>query len=94
MSDDGWNSPVNQDPVSVLATETQLITSETNRPRAGVIITPTDGDIWYGAKGVTALNGQPLSSGQTRDLPCTQGQNWYAIRQAAADVDVRVTPVY
>lgn len=91
-----WNGLQNQVAVSVTNAATKLITTDgiPGKPWKAVIITPTDGDIYYGGPGVTAANGQPLFANQTAVLPIQRDGSLYAIRAASANVDVRVTPAY
>lgn len=93
MSESVWNGLVDQDPVTVGATATKLITTaeRPGRPWKGVEITPAT-DIYYGGPGVTTANGTPLAGGTTKFIP-VRGR-LYAVRAGGSDVVTQVSLAY
>ena len=93
MSEPAWNGLVDQDPVTVGATATKLITTaeRAGRPWKGVEITPAS-DIYYGGPGVTTTNGTPLAGGTTKFIP-VRGR-LYAVRAGGSDVVTQVSLAY
>lgn len=89
------NNPLDTTAVSVTSTATKLRASATpGRPQVGVFLNPTDGDIYVGGPSVTTSTGFFLPSGTIMFVEWTTGDRWYAIRAAAANVNVRIVPVY
>lgn len=88
----GITKPFVHGAISVTTSEVEAWVGTANfTGRKGIILTPTDGDIYWGNTGVTTSTGQLIAQGNTASIAVNDQVTIYLI--SAGTVDVRITEI-